>query len=532
MKQVASFAIPCALVMLIACAPRTIPTASPASPTATPLSVAGSETLEPSPPESPAATETPTPAATETATPSPTATTRSFLMATTTAISYDHNPRSLLIEADVFGGLAPVPRDAHVPKFRLYGDGFVVFAGERALLSTGLDAVVRVGHLSELEIQNLLAYLNQVGFFTLDSFYQPRPVPADQPTAFITVYLNKVKTVRVYAPGFLGTPQTFSDAFDRITRTIPADAQPFVLVDGYLQATLAGSVSDLGPSATLGNWPISSVRLADAVEGLTVAGNTFSQILTFTPKNLSNGLYREGDRVYRVRFVPNLPRAVHLTNWVSVILDAPREFDGRAFDIVGYYRGANLYGEARGNPPGARNEWVIADEGGAMFVTGAAPPGLNPSSRADAWTIVRLRAVVAYVRFGTSYLEGRRVEITSSNASPTLPPVPSLIVIANADAAIAAVKAKFAEVAKIQKAGAGVIGASTNITVLERPDGWDLAFLEGSGDCPAGCINNHYYYFSVKKDGRVNKVGEYSSSYVFLTNSFETSGTPMWGIPK
>ncbi len=530
MKHVAPFAIPCALVLLIACAPRTIPTASLASPTATPLRVAGSATLESSPTESPVATDTPTPAATET--PPPTATAISFPTPTTTPIAYDHNPRALLIEADVFGGFASVPRDAHVPKFRLYGDGFVVFAGERAPLSTGLDAVIRVGHLAESEIQSLLAYLNQVGFFTLDSFYQPRPVPTDQSTAFITVYVNKAKTVRVYAPGFLGTPQTFSDAFDRVTQTIPADAQPFVPVDGYLQATPAGSVSDLGPNAALGDWSIGSVRLADAAEGLTVSGNAFAQILALTAKKFPIGLYREGDRAYRVRFAPNLPRAVHLTDWIGVILDAPREFDGRAFDIVGYYRGANLYGEARGNLPGARNEWVIADEGGAMFVSGAAPPGLNPASRADAWTMVRLRAVVAYVRLGTSYLEGRRVEIISPNALPTLPPPSAPAALANADAAVAAVKAKFVEVAKIQRAGAGVIGASTQITVLERADGWDLVFWEGSGDCPAGCINNRYYYFSVKKDGRVTKVGEYASSYVFLTNSFETSGTPMWGIPK
>lgn len=520
MKHVASFAIPCALILLIACAPRAIPTASLASPTAT---------LEPVPTALSTATETPTPAATET--PPPTTTPLSLPMMTTTPLAYEHNPRALLIEADVSGGFAPVPRDTHVPKFRLYGDGFVVFAGERAPLSTGLDAAVRVGHLSELEIQNLLAYLNQTGFFTLNSFYQPRPVPTDQPTAFISVYLNKVKTVRVYAPGFLGTPQTFSDAFDRITQTVPADAQPFAPVDGYLQATPAGSVSGLGPNATVSDWSISGVRLADAADGITVSGSAFSQILALTAKNFPSGLYREGDRVYRVRFVPNLPRVVHLTDWVGVILDAPREFDGRAFDIVGYYRGANLYGEARGNPPGARNEWVIADESGAMFVTGAAPSGLNPSSRADAWTLVQLRAVVTYVRLGTSYLEGRRVDIVSLNTSSTLPPASLPAAIANADAAIAAVKAKF-DVARIQKSGSRVIGASTNITVLEHADGWDLVFWEGSGDCPAGCINNHYYYFSVKKDGRVNKVGEYSSSYVFLTNSFETTGAPMWGVPK
>lgn len=121
-------------------------------------------------------------------------------------------------------------------------------------------------------------------------------------------------------------------------------------------------------------------------------------------------------------------------------------------------------------------------------------------------------------------------------AMPTPTPVPNStptpISIPNADAAIALVKSQFAEVARIQKPASGSIGASQNVFAFERADGWDIAFWQGEGDCPAGCINNHYWYFSVKADGRIVKAGEYTRNFNSQTNSFDVSGAPMWGVPK
>ena len=113
---------------------------------------------------------------------------------------------------------------------------------------------------------------------------------------------------------------------------------------------------------------------------------------------------------------------------------------------------------------------------------------------------------------------------------PSGTPAPSPV--SNADAAIALVKAQFVEVARIQKSPAGAIGVSQNIFVFERAEGWDIAFWQGDGDCPAGCINNRYYYYSVSKAGRATKVGEYARIYSAQKNSFDVSGAPMWGIPR
>ena len=98
--------------------------------------------------------------------------------------------------------------------------------------------------------------------------------------------------------------------------------------------------------------------------------------------------------------------------------------------------------------------------------------------------------------------------------------------------AIAAVKSQFNQVANVRPKSPGSIGGTTDITSIERADGWDLVFWIGSGDCPAGCIDNHYYYFSVKKDGHVVMAGEYVRNFNADKNSFDTSGAPKWGVPN
>lgn len=524
-------------LLLAACAPMPIPTVVPL-PTATALPT---PTIAASPTAVPSATETFTPIATPT------------LFSTITPIVFDKNPRAILIEADEFGGMTRIPRDAHVPVFRLYADGLVVFAGEAASLASGLDAVARVGRLSESQIQYLLASLTQTGFFALKDYYEPRPKPTDSPTAHISVFLTKVKTVSVYAFDAASAPKNFSDAFAAIKQAIPADAQTYVPVDGYLDATLAGSVSELGAGVNIGEWKDAGIRLADVVDGVNVSGNTYTSVAALIAKRYPESLYREGDRAYRVRFSPNLPRAAHLTDSIGTILNAPREFDGRVFDIVGYFRGWNVYGEARGSPPVTRSDWVIADASGAIYVTGALPRGLDPSARADAWTLLRLRGAVNYVRLGTSYLEVRRVEILPSDSSPSTPTptaTPSSTatpgatrtvqsrtatpaISSGADAAIAAVKTKFPQVANIKPSSAGIIGATTNITVIApRVNEWWLVFWEGWGDCPAGCINNRYTYFIVDKDGRAIQAGEFARIFNSDKNTFDITGAPLWGVPK
>ncbi len=136
------------------------------------------------------------------------------------------------------------------------------------------------------------------------------------------------------------------------------------------------------------------------------------------------------------------------------------------------------------------------------------------------------------VRAAKSGLWLMTLSLATGCAAAADSPLPTPGGIQNGDAAIAAVKARFPEVAAIRRTAPGAIGASTNIVMLDRADGWDWIFWQGWGDCPSGCIKNRYFYFSAKKDGQVEKRGEYARVYDKQANAFTVSGSSMWGVPK
>jgi len=117
-------------------------------------------------------------------------------------------------------------------------------------------------------------------------------------------------------------------------------------------------------------------------------------------------------------------------------------------------------------------------------------------------------------------------------AQPPTPPPPAAPVITQADQAVVAAQQKFPELKDIKKTPPGTIGASTNITVLDQSDGWNIVFWQGSGDCPAGCINHHFWYVTVAKDGAITLAGEYAREFDGRSNTFITRGAPLWGIPR
>ena len=100
------------------------------------------------------------------------------------------------------------------------------------------------------------------------------------------------------------------------------------------------------------------------------------------------------------------------------------------------------------------------------------------------------------------------------------------------DDAIRLAQQNFAALKGIQKKPAGSLGASTDIVVQERSGGWNLIFWQGSGDCAAVCINNHYWYVTVEKTGAVSMAGEYERAYDSASNAVKATGVPMWGVPR
>ena len=145
------------------------------------------------------------------------------------------------------------------------------------------------------------------------------------------------------------------------------------------------------------------------------------------------------------------------------------------------------------------------------------------------WMVAIMSLLAACATPPTAIPPGAPSPARTATPTPTPTPPP---VFTSAEQAVATAQQKFPDLNGIKPSRPGTIGASTNITTQEQPDGWNLIFWKGSGDCPAGCINNHYWYVSAKRDGTVMLAGEFVREYDAGANAFKTSGQPLWGVPK
>src|SRR5947209_1699422 len=111
---------------------------------------------------------------------------------------------------------------------------------------------------------------------------------------------------------------------------------------------------------------------------------------------------------------------------------------------------------------------------------------------------------------------------TQSTAAP---------VLNSPDDAIRLAQQKFPALKAVQKKPDGTMGASSDIIVQARAGGWNLIFWQGSGDCPAGCINNHYWYVAVDMADGATWRGEAERVFASASNTMKTTGAPQWVRP-
>jgi hypothetical protein len=105
--------------------------------------------------------------------------------------------------------------------------------------------------------------------------------------------------------------------------------------------------------------------------------------------------------------------ATRLTSIIGEIIDHPDQFIGQQVEVIGFYRGWDLLKEVKSAPPVTRSDWVIADNSGAIYVTGIGAQGLDPASREATTEIIRLVALVQQNQNGV-YLQAISVELVSA----------------------------------------------------------------------------------------------------------------------
>lgn len=103
------------------------------------------------------------------------------------------------------------------------------------------------------------------------------------------------------------------------------------------------------------------------------------------------------------------PNNLILTSLVGELLKSP-ERSGEQVEIIGYFRGWDLLKEVGTSPPETRSDWVIADNSGAIYVTGLIPAGLDSSSPDQVWQVIHLVATVR-VHQNQVYLEAQSIDL-------------------------------------------------------------------------------------------------------------------------
>ncbi len=83
---------------------------------------------------------------------------------------------------------------------------------------------------------------------------------------------------------------------------------------------------------------------------------------------------------------------------IANITSNPTEYEGKIVTVDGEYRG---WEAGHGSPPVTRSDWVLADETGAIYVTGKISPGLDPvkdiGKKITVDGIVRVKNNQAYI---------------------------------------------------------------------------------------------------------------------------------------
>ncbi len=100
-------------------------------------------------------------------------------------------------------------------------------------------------------------------------------------------------------------------------------------------------------------------------------------------------------------------------------------------------------------------------------------------------------------------------------------------------AVIAAIHARWpelADVSRLHQPEPRRAGDGSAIHAFTPDGGFALAFKRGGGDCPAGCTEHEYWYFTTDATCAAEQVGHYRAGW--LSGACLTAtGTPLWGLP-
>jgi hypothetical protein len=122
----------------------------------------------------------------------------------------------------------------------------------------------------------------------------------------------------------------------------------------------------------------------------------------------------------QTRAKPWMNSQIELTDLIKSIL-TQGGWDGKDVTLVGYYRGWDLLRETNQAPPVTRSDWVIKDQGGAIYVQSKSTAikgqeklggkELQPADKESVNHMVRLIGTVRMTQQKQAYIEPKSLEI-------------------------------------------------------------------------------------------------------------------------
>lgn len=101
----------------------------------------------------------------------------------------------------------------------------------------------------------------------------------------------------------------------------------------------------------------------------------------------------------RLAAQPSSPPAAEAAGVMEIILKQPQRFESITVTLTGYFQGWR--GPCTGGPPVSRNDWMIMDDSGCIYVNGPVPRGLDPArpkgEKISVTGVVRLKKGRPYV---------------------------------------------------------------------------------------------------------------------------------------
>ena len=196
---------------------------------------------------------------------------------------WSSNPTDIILQYDVSGGLMGQGPGTSLPLWTLYGDGLVVWTEDNPA-TPGFTSEIWIGHLSDAEIEDLILFIEEQGFWELAPSYQPEQfiiptIPAetnpegftavqpnpeaalDQPSSSIMADVaNQRHQVTLFPAEWEGAPEAYQNILEYISEIQLNDTIAFAPMTFSLRAREMPQI--MADDSQMITWPYANIQLS------------------------------------------------------------------------------------------------------------------------------------------------------------------------------------------------------------------------------------------------------------------------------